>query len=70
MSGQKPDFKLHILVAEDNAVNQMVACKLLEKLGCSVVAVDNGRVATEKVAQEAFDLILMDCIMCQGGWIV
>ena len=63
MSETLPDFKLHILVAEDNPVNQMVAQTLLEKLGCSAVIVDNGDAAVQKVAQESFDLILMDCIM-------
>ena len=63
MSETLPDFKLHILVAEDNPVNQMVAQALLKKLGCSVVIVDNGEAAVQKVAQESFDLVLMDCIM-------
>ncbi|UYM18134.1 response regulator [Endozoicomonas euniceicola] len=63
MSETLPDFKLRILVAEDNPVNQMVAQTLLEKLGCSVVIADNGDAAVQKVAQESFDLILMDCIM-------
>ena len=68
MSETLPDFKLHILVAEDNPVNQMVAQTLLKKLGCSVVIADNGDAAVQKVAQEPFDLILMDCIMpVMGG---
>ena len=68
MSETLPDFKLHILVVEDNPVNQMVAQTLLEKLGCSAVIVDNGDAAVQKVAQESFDLILMDCIMpVMGG---
>lgn len=41
----------------------MVARKLLEKLGCSVVIATNGLIATKTVAQSSFDLILMDCMM-------
>lgn len=63
MSGDPQTLNLHILLAEDNPVNQMVACKLLEKSGCSVVVVDNGLKALDAVAQESFDLILMDCMM-------
>ncbi|MCW7554910.1 response regulator [Endozoicomonas gorgoniicola] len=63
MSETLPDFKLKILVAEDNPVNQMVAQALLKKLGCSVIIVENGEAAVQKVAQESFDLVLMDCIM-------
>lgn len=63
MSELLPDFNLHILLAEDNPVNQMVAQALLKKLRCSVVIVDNGEAAVQKVAQESFDLVLMDCIM-------
>ena len=56
-------FNLHVLVVEDNLVNQMIARKVLEKLGCSVKAVDNGIKALEVLAQEQFDLVLMDCMM-------
>ena len=58
-----PAFNLHILVAEDNPVNQMVAGALLKKLGCSTVIVENGEEAVLKLEQESFDLVLMDCIM-------
>ncbi len=55
--------KLHILLAEDNLVNQKVAQKLLEKEGHSVVIANNGREAVEKYGAEHFDLILMDVQM-------
>lgn len=52
-----------ILVAEDNAVNQVVATRLLEKAGYTVTIAENGEVALEKLASAEFDLILMDCQM-------
>jgi signal transduction histidine kinase/DNA-binding response OmpR family regulator len=55
--------QLHILLAEDNLVNQKVAQKLLEKEGHSVVIANNGREAAEKYGAEHFDLILMDVQM-------
>ncbi|MDG4475535.1 response regulator [Thiovibrio frasassiensis] len=55
--------KLHILLAEDNLVNQKVAQKLLEKEGHSVVIANNGLDALEKYGAEHFDLILMDVQM-------
>ncbi len=55
--------QLHILLAEDNLVNQKVAQKLLEKEGHSVVIANNGREAVEKCGAEHFDLILMDVQM-------
>ena len=55
--------KLHILLAEDNLVNQKVAQKLLEREGHSVVIANNGREAVEKCGAEDFDLILMDVQM-------
>jgi len=55
--------KLHILLAEDNLVNQKVAQKMLEKEGHSVVIANNGREAVEKHGAEHFDLILMDVQM-------
>jgi PAS domain S-box-containing protein len=58
-----PKFDARILVVEDNAVNQDVACGILENMGCRVVTSPNGRAAVERSAQERFDLILMDCEM-------
>jgi len=55
--------KLHILLAEDNLVNQKVAKGLLKKEGHTVVIANNGREAVEKYGVEHFDLILMDVQM-------
>ena len=60
--------RLKILVAEDNAVNQMLATKLLEKEGHEPVVVNNGREAIECFEKGGFDLILMDVQMpVMGG---
>ena len=53
----------HILVAEDNPVNQEVALGMLENLDCRVEAVSNGLEAVEVLTTRGFDLILMDCQM-------
>jgi signal transduction histidine kinase/CheY-like chemotaxis protein len=55
--------RLHILLAEDNPVNQKLAVRLIEKRGHSVVAVNNGREAVDRVEREHFDLVLMDISM-------
>lgn len=54
-----------ILLAEDNAVNQLLARKLLEKRGYEVTVVNNGLEAVESFTTESFDLILMDIQMPQ-----
>jgi signal transduction histidine kinase/CheY-like chemotaxis protein len=58
---------LHILLAEDNPVNRMLAVRLLEKRGHSVVVVSNGREAVDQVDRERFDLVLMDVSMPEMG---
>lgn len=59
-----PD-KLHVLVAEDNAVNRIVIEGVLRKLHISYEFAHNGQEAIDKVfnAKQAFDAIFMDCEM-------
>jgi CheY-like chemotaxis protein len=52
-----------ILLAEDDAVNQMVVTAMLEKIGCLVDLVDDGVAACSAVAQKRYDLVFMDCHM-------
>ncbi len=55
--------KLHILVAEDNTVNQLVAKTILTKAGHDVEVVENGLKAVKAVSKGAFDVVLMDIQM-------
>lgn len=52
-----------ILLAEDNIVNQKVAARMLEKLGCSVDVAADGSEALRMWRQFPYDLIFMDCHM-------
>jgi two-component system, sensor histidine kinase and response regulator len=54
---------VHILVAEDNPVNQKLATILLRKRGYRVTAVENGQKALAAIASDCFDLVLMDVQM-------
>ena len=56
-------LKLKVLVAEDNAVNQRVVQRLLERAGHSVVVANNGKQAVEEFDRQQFDLVLMDVQM-------
>ncbi len=55
--------KMRVLVAEDNAVNQVLVKKLLEKVGHEVVVANNGQEAVDRFTEDRFDLILMDVQM-------
>jgi signal transduction histidine kinase/ActR/RegA family two-component response regulator len=56
---------LSVLLAEDNLVNQKVACKILERLGCTVDIAHNGQEAVEKHQRNHYDVTFMDCHMPQ-----
>ena len=58
-----PARSLRILLAEDNAVNQKLAVRLLEKRGHQVTVTGNGREALLALDHEVFDLVLMDVQM-------
>ena len=55
--------RLRVLVAEDDVCNQQVLRLMLERRGCSVRIVDNGRLALAALAETSFDLLLLDVRM-------
>ena len=57
---QRPPVAAHVLVAEDNEVNQKVAVKILEKLGYRVELAENGKEALAACARRRYDAVLMD----------
>ncbi|MGN6313390.1 MAG: ATP-binding protein [Rhodanobacteraceae bacterium] len=52
-----------VLLVEDHPVNQQVARRLLERLGLKVEVAGHGAEALEKIRQQHFNLVLMDCQM-------
>jgi two-component system, sensor histidine kinase and response regulator len=58
-----PARSLHVLLAEDNAVNQRLALRTLEKHGHTVVVASTGKEALAALDWQTFDLILMDVQM-------
>jgi signal transduction histidine kinase/DNA-binding response OmpR family regulator len=59
--------RLHILLVEDNAVNQLLVVRLLEKHGYDITVAANGREALAAIEKEKYDLVLMDRQMPEMG---
>ncbi len=55
--------RARILLVEDNAVNQRLAVRILEKAGHTVATADNGRQALYRLQEQPFDIVLMDVQM-------
>jgi two-component system, sensor histidine kinase and response regulator len=56
-------YRSRVLLVEDNPVNQKVAVRLLERMGCSVHVADNGAEGVKAFSENPFDLVLMDLQM-------
>lgn len=52
-----------ILVADDDPTNQLVVGRMLERLGCEVILVDDGQMAIDALIDGDFDLAFLDCLM-------
>jgi two-component system, sensor histidine kinase and response regulator len=63
LSSAKRTTGRRILIVEDNAVNQKVALRQIQKLGFAAEVVGNGLEALEALQRIAYDLVLMDCQM-------
>jgi CheY-like chemotaxis protein len=62
-SSKENAVKGRILLAEDNPVNQQVACEMLEVQDCQVRVANNGKEAVAALSDGQFDIVLMDCHM-------
>jgi two-component system sensor histidine kinase/response regulator len=62
-AAEVPVGRGRLLVVEDNSMNQLVATKLLVKLGYEVAVCANGLEALESMADAEYDAVLMDCQM-------
>jgi two-component system sensor histidine kinase/response regulator len=63
----EPYSGAHILLAEDNTVNQKLAIRLLERFGYKVTLAENGLQAVAAAERQQFDLVLMDVQMPEMG---
>ncbi|RZA25519.1 MAG: response regulator [Proteobacteria bacterium] len=63
ITGAVDQRHITILVADDNAINRLVAVKMVEKLGYSVQTASDGTKVMAALERSHFDLILMDCQM-------
>jgi len=60
---KKESIDAHVLLVEDNPVNQKVAIGMLESLGCQWAVAVDGIEGSEAVKMDDYDLVLMDCQM-------
>jgi len=66
---KKPSFEGEILLCEDNAMNQQVACEYITKVGIKTVVAENGKIGLDMVRdrihknEKQFDLVFMDIHM-------
>jgi signal transduction histidine kinase/DNA-binding response OmpR family regulator len=67
LPAELPERRLHILLAEDNPVNQRLAASLLQRRGHKVTIANNGREAVAAIEHTAFDVVLMDVQMPEMG---
>jgi signal transduction histidine kinase/integral membrane sensor domain MASE1/DNA-binding response OmpR family regulator len=58
-----PGFGVRALLAEDNAINQLIARKMLEQLGCHVDVAEDGGEAVSAFERQPYDIVFMDCQM-------
>lgn len=65
----RPGRPIRTLIVDDNALNRKIMITLLGQQGCEYVAVTNGQEAVDILAEEAFDIVFMDCDMpVMDGW--
>jgi signal transduction histidine kinase/CheY-like chemotaxis protein len=62
-SSARQRFGGHVLLVEDNFVNQKVAVRFLERMGCTVEVASNGAEGVAACQQRRFDIVLMDLQM-------
>lgn len=53
----------HILVGEDNHINQVMITQMLQMIGCTVEIATNGQETIDMLSAKHYDLVLMDCMM-------
>jgi signal transduction histidine kinase/ActR/RegA family two-component response regulator len=58
-----PNSRMRLLLAEDNPVNQMLALKILKRMGYTVDVANNGVEALQRLSNTDYALVLMDCQM-------
>ncbi|MCB1644242.1 MAG: response regulator, partial [Pseudomonadales bacterium] len=54
---------LAVLLVEDNVINQKLAARLLEKMGCRVDIANDGQIAIDMFQRAPYDVVFMDCQM-------